>query len=346
MAKIFYGVSGEGMGHATRSQPIIENLKKNHAVHVFAGSRARSYLASQFTRVHRISSLHIHYSNNSVSDIGTSFWNLARAPLYAYSFLKVFVLVLYHNPDIIITDFEPFTSWLGAMLNKPIISVANIQFVTHTAHKVPKWHRVDAWKTAVVSNTITPTATKYIIPSIVGIPCRKNAVLANPPLRKGILSLKPSNGRHLLVYQTSKSNKKILDALQKSGITCIVYGFSRSGSAGCLVFKRFSEKEFYQDLASARAVITNGGFSLISEALYLQKPLLMMPVKKQYEQLANALEVENQGFGKVSPAIGRKELASFIEMLPKYRNALKSYRRYGNKALLSLIEEQISLLMS
>lgn len=48
---------------------------------------------------------------------------------------------------------------------------------------------------------------------------------------------------------------------------------------GNLQFKNFNEDEFYRDLASCRAVITNGGFSLMTEALYLQKPILSVPVK-------------------------------------------------------------------
>ena len=36
MATIFYGLSGEGRGHATRARTIVEGLRKRHKVVVFA----------------------------------------------------------------------------------------------------------------------------------------------------------------------------------------------------------------------------------------------------------------------------------------------------------------------
>jgi uncharacterized protein (TIGR00661 family) len=44
MAKILYGIAGEGMGHATRSLPIIEELSKKHNVVVATSSRAFEYI--------------------------------------------------------------------------------------------------------------------------------------------------------------------------------------------------------------------------------------------------------------------------------------------------------------
>nr|WP_279383593.1 glycosyltransferase family protein [Methanobacterium formicicum] len=101
-----------------------------------------------------------------------------------------------------------------------------------------------------------------------------------PVLREAIMNLKPYNGEHVLVYQTSDSNVKLLDILKKFDDEFIVYGFHQDGRDENLRFKNFNEDEFFQDLARARAVIANGGFTLISEALYLGKPVLSVPVKK------------------------------------------------------------------
>ncbi len=61
--------------------------------------------------------------------------------------------------------------------------------------------------------------------------------------------------------------------LQKTNEKFIIYGFYKNKNLGNVILKDFSEKEFYGDLSACKAVITNGGFTLISEALYLKKPV-------------------------------------------------------------------------
>ncbi|WP_263641100.1 glycosyltransferase family protein [Methanobrevibacter arboriphilus] len=54
----------------------------------------------------------------------------------------------------------------------------------------------------------------------------------------------------------------------------IVYGFNKEGIEGNLTFRKFNEDKIYEDMSNAKAVITNGGFTLISEAIYLKKTYL------------------------------------------------------------------------
>lgn len=57
------------------------------------------------------------------------------------------------------------------------------------------------------------------------------------------------------------------------------------------------------DLASCRAVVINGGFSLIPEAVFLHKPECTIPISAQFEQWLNAAEVEKMGYGRHFAAI-------------------------------------------
>ncbi len=52
--KILYGVNGEGMGHATRSQVVIESLLERHEVHVVASGAAFRYLSGVLPDVEEI----------------------------------------------------------------------------------------------------------------------------------------------------------------------------------------------------------------------------------------------------------------------------------------------------
>ncbi len=80
--------------------------------------------------------------------------------------------------------------------------------------------------------------------------------------------------------------------LKKTGLACRIYGMKRNITADVvdenLTYRPFSEDGFIADLASARGVIAGGGFTLMGEAVYLHKPMLAVPLERQFEQVLNA----------------------------------------------------------
>ena len=144
-------------------------------------------------------------------------------------------------------------------------------------------------------------------------------------MRDAIMELEPYNGEHVLVYQTSDSNWRLLDILKEFDDEFIVYGFHQEGRDENLRFKNFNEDEFFQDLARARAVIANGGFTLISEALYLGKPVLSVPVKKQFEQILNAIYMDRLGYGEFHEEVEMEDIERFLSRSQEYRKNIKKY---------------------
>src|SRR6185369_1607700 len=112
------------------------------------------------------------------------------------------------------------------------------------------------------------------------------------------------DGEHLLVYQTAEGNDALADTLQKTGLECRIYGMRRGITEeqveGNLRYRPFSEEGFIDDLASARAVIAGGGFTLMGEAVYLHKPMLSVPLGHQFEQVMNARYLEHEGYGRAA----------------------------------------------
>jgi hypothetical protein len=72
-----------------------------------------------------------------------------------------------------------------------------------------------------------------------------------------------------------------------------VYGLRRDLTEdmvdGNVTYRPFGEARFIEDLRTARAVVAGGGFTLLSEAVFLHKPVLSVPVERQFEQVLNAL---------------------------------------------------------
>jgi uncharacterized protein (TIGR00661 family) len=109
---------------------------------------------------------------------------------------------------------------------------------------------------------------------------------------------------------------------------------------GNLTYRPFSEQGFIEDLASARGVIAGGGFTLMGEAVYLQKPMLAVPLAGQFEQVMNARYLEKVGYGKAAETLADPEAVhDFVQQLPRYEAALSGYTQEGNQELYDALNE-------
>jgi uncharacterized protein (TIGR00661 family) len=163
-----------------------------------------------------------------------------------------------------------------------------------------------------------------------------------PILRPEIVRAEATRGDHLIVY--SSGEEELLDTLRSSGMPCRVYGMRGGPEEGVvegnLEFRPRSNEGFVEDLRTARGVVAGGGFSLLSEAVYLGKPALAVPLQGQFEQLLNARYLQREGFGMCAPAVTPAILAEFLDRLDEFELALARYEQVGNTVALQTIEER------
>jgi len=346
MANILYGVNGEGAGHSTRAREVLSHLVSHgHRVHVASFDRGLENLKSDFDVI-EIYGFRFAYVNNRVRYKRTIAKNLLTVPQAARSIRELNHLIDEQKIDLVISDFEPLTCHLGHKRRLPVISIDNQHCLTNAVVSYPRKYRRDAAAAKIVTKLMTPHANAYLVISFFTAPIRKrNTFLFSPLLRQEILNATPREADHVLVYVTSPapSLAKIL-----STVRCrfIAYGFGREGSEGNIVFKKPSLDGFFSDLVSARAVIANSGFSLVTEALYLGKPYLAVPVSHQFEQIFNAYWLEKSGYGAYWEELNRERVESFLYNLPHYRETLAEYPRQGNGALLNKLDALIANYMT
>ena len=348
MATILYGVAGEGMGHATRSRVIIEALAKKHKVIIVSSRKPFHYFSQHFEDVHDIQGFYLVYRRNKVTNIGTLIKNFAKLPKGSIRTLnKLTKLVKKHRPDIVISDFEPFTFFISRFFRIPLININNMAILTRCKIKVKKRHLKDSLQAKIIIRSLNPTADYHLIltfffPKIKA----KNTKLFSPILRKEILKSRPSIKDHILVYQTSDTYKKLLPELKKIKQQFIIYGHDKDKIEKNIIFKTFNEDVFIKELASAKAVITNGGFSLIGEALHLKKPILSVPVRNQFEQILNAIQVQKLGYGEHHRKLTKRIIMQFIKNIDLYRKKLKDYDSGAQGALIKEVERLIKQVVS
>jgi len=121
----------------------------------------------------------------------------------------------------------------------------------------------------------------------------------------------------------------------------VVYGLRKNAHHGNCVLKEFSEKGFVDDLANARAVVCNGGLSLLGEALYLGKPVFSVPVRNQYEQILNGRYLEELGYGLHADRIDADVLRLFLGETRKYAARVARHKQDGNRELYDVVDRTL-----
>ncbi len=351
--RILYGVVGEGMGHAMRSRVILDELTKRHEVQVVVSGRAYDYLAARVSErlaVKQIWGYSLVYEDNEVKKWKTVVANVKGALRGVPKNVRAyFDLADKFEPDVVISDFETWSYLYGKNHFLPVLSVDNMQIIDRCKHapEILKGLGAEYRLTKAIVKTKVAAAFRYFITTFFYPEVRKQDTSLHPPiLRPEILAAKREPGAHLLIYQTSTSNKALPEILQKSGLECRVYGLRRDLESdvreGNVLYRPFSEQGFVDDLRTARGVIASAGFTLMGEAVYLGRPMLAVPLKKQFEQVLNARYLEAEGYGLGADTITSARLAEFIERLPDFERKLAGYKQDGNNDLLAALERGLT----
>ena len=334
---VFYCVCGEGMGHAIRTGVMVERIRDKYDVYIFSSDRAYEYLSSKFDNVYEIGGFNTVYINNKVNDLKTLADAIKRNPTnIKVGYENLYKKAAQLHPDVIVTDFEIYATVVSKLRGIPLISLDNIHMITQTKIDYPKDHYAEMLKAKGVIKTYVVKPKVHILTSFFypKVRARKNAVIYPPIIREDILKLEPREGNHIIVYQTSRESEKLVKRLKAlKNEEFIVYGFNKNETDGNLTFKQFNEDEFYDDLASAKAVISNGGFTFISEAIHLKKPIYSVPAIGNFEQTLNGFYVQKLGYGEYHEIMSAKRVENFLKKLPKYQKKLAQVKKTNNDGI-------------
>lgn len=347
MARIWFSVCGDGNGHALRSSVLLDYLKGSHEILITASLRAYPYLKERYDNVHRIEGFSFVYEKNSVNIQKTfDFFSKHFLEYQSKNFKILEKLLFEFKPQIIISDFEPTSHWYNFGL--PIINIDNINILSRGLIEVSHRFKRDLAFAQTFIRTYfgnipkTPKHKYFLIPTFTFPKVKSNTKLFMPLLRQKVLDMKTSEKDHILVYQTTDTNKKLIPILKKlKNEKFIVYGFDKKQKTKNIIFKKFNGP-FLNDLASSKAVIVNGGHNVICESLYFGKPVLALPIKNQFEQLFNGISLNTECFGTYIFDINQNIIESFINNIPFYKKTIeKKLKKWDNRAFFREIDAMI-----
>ncbi len=344
MARIVYGVSGEGSGHSSRAREMATHLvEQGHDVWLVSYDRGYRNLKDDFN-VLEIEGLCIAAVDNKVKVVKTFTENVKRLS-EGHKRLQTLRRKLFKEslPDCVITDFEPMTAYLAKHYDVPLVTIDNQHRMRYMKYECPKGKKLDRRVTKSIIRAMVPRPDVSLVTTFFQGKVRNDRTFLFPPiLRRKVLQLEPQKGDHILVYVTS-GFESLLDELKGfERERFLVYGYDRSDQEGVLTYRPFSKDGFLQDLAAAKAVIATAGFTLISEALCLRKPYLALPMRGQFEQELNAFQLQKLGYGKCAPKPTSEIIGDFLYRLPDFEQRLLDYVPGDNGDIKKKLDELLA----
>ncbi len=245
--------------------------------------------------------------------------------------------------DVVVADHEPFVARAAVRAGVPVVALSHQLILTETRPRVPLRYAASWLGTSLGVGVLAPRRpAAAVVPSFFFPPRRagSQAVLVPPILRDDVLAARATDGGRVLVYVNEGDGMApLLDAL--AGVPADVYGLGRAGPAPAGVrLKAPSRAGFLEDLAAARAVVATAGFTLLSEALYLGKPVLALPNRGFFEQTVNALALRESGRGEavLGRRVGRAHVAGFLARAGAYRQPAATDGAAGRERAADVIE--------
>ncbi len=191
MAKIVYGVSGEGSGHSSRASEIIPFLMNTgHEVKVVSYDRGYKNLKDNFD-VFETEGLHIASVDNKVSIVKTFTDNLMRLS-EGHRSLQLLKETLFKkfSPDCVITDFEPMTAYLASFYNLPLISIDNQHRIRYMDYDCPSYLKKDQFITETVIRSMVPRPDVSLVTTFYFGETKNDRTFLFPPiLRKQVMEI-------------------------------------------------------------------------------------------------------------------------------------------------------------
>lgn len=282
--KVLYAIQGTGNGHLARAMEVVPCLQKRAQVDVLV-SGIQADLLLPFDVKYKLHGLSFIFGRSGGVDLWKTFMSsTVRRLIQEVNELPV------EQYDMVISDFEPISAWACSVKEIPCIGLSH-QLATLDPLS-PKPQETDMLGKFIMKH-YAPTQHNY------GFHFKAyNKGIYTPVIQRKIRELDVTDQGHYTVYLPAYDDARLLKHL------------ARFKDVRWEVFSKHNQKpfqyhhinvqpihhgNFIKSMASSSGVLCGAGFETPSEALYLQKKVLAIPMKNQYEQHLNAAALQDLG---------------------------------------------------
>ncbi len=299
--RILYGIQGTGNGHITHSREVIAALSREAEVDVLV-SGVEYDLDLGFEPAFRSPGLGYAFGTDGGIDYLRSLGRL-RPWRLVVDLLSLPV----ERYDAVVSDFEPLTAWAACM--KGISCYGLSHQASFLSPHVPRPPRRSA-----VSELILHRYAPCTHP--LGLHFRRyDTFVFHPVIRSRLRRSTPRSGTHYTVYLPSFDERSLAAFLQRVDVPWEVFSKHYRGrpyEAGNVTVHPLGDERFAASLLGAAGVLCGAGFDTPAEALYLGKKLMVIPMRRQYEQACNAAALAEMGVRVGAPRLDDELLTQLL----------------------------------
>jgi uncharacterized protein (TIGR00661 family) len=328
--KILYAIQGTGNGHLSRARDIIPLLKEKGELDILV-SGVQADVELPYEIKYRFKGLSFIFGKKGGVDLWKTYKNSNTKNLF-----KEIKNLPVKEYDLIINDFEPVSAWAAKLYGVPCISLSH--------------------QSAVLSkNSPKPLNTDFIGKTILRnyAPCKESygfhferfdKNIFTPVIRQQIRDLTPSDEGYYTVYLPAYKDELLIKALTKfPKVKWQV--FSKHNTNQVLVknvlISPINNEAFIESMLKCKGVLCGAGFETPAEALFLNKKLMVIPMKNQYEQACNAAALENMGV-PVIKSLKKKHFEAIADWLENDKTVKVFYPDITKNVIDMIIDEHLN----
>ena len=358
--KYLFIVQGEGRGHLTQALTLRNTLEKNghQVVAVMVGCSATRNIPDFFVQkfdknIERFMSPNFLPAPKGKSSflLASIIYNILLIPSYLKSIIHINNTIKKHQPDVVVNFYELLCGLTyGIFQPKPkMISIAHqYYFLTknfsYNGNKKFEFLMLKLFTrfTALNANKILALSFRnerahndefiQIVPpllriEVLNVSCKKgdyiHGYMLNAGFADSLMQWSKNNAQHKLHFFWDRAD--VSDNFMLTNSLCM---------------HKLDDKAFLNYMANSKAYATTGGFESVCEAMYMHKPVLMVPA--HIEQACNIIDAQKSGAGVEADSF---DISKLLEFTPFYQPDT-NFRTWCNSAESIYLYELVNITSS
>lgn len=347
--KVLFIVQGEGRGHLTQAIAMEKILTKNghEVVEVLVGKSEQRRLPGFFSRSIKapirqfVSPNFLPSASNKRANLWKSIlYNIALVPKFVESIFFINKRIKDSGAELVINFYELLSGFTFLFFHPDVrnICIGHQYLFLHKELRLPEKSRLRTTLLNIFSRMTSIGADEIFALSFRKMERDRKILVIPPLLRKEVFLQTISDGDYIHGYMVNSGFSEYITNWHNANPQIPLRFFwdrweeeSVKKIDDNLWFYQLDDEEFLSQMAGCKAYASTAGFESICEAMYLGKPILMVPA--HIEQECNAYDAMLSNAGITDDKFNLDKLLDFSKAFKPDTN----FRRWVHSAEYTII---------
>ena len=355
--KYLFIVQGEGRGHLTQAMALEKLLTENghQVVGMLVGKSQARHLPDFFVKgvsasIRQFDSVNFQPSaeNRTVNMLKSILYNIEKFPKYLKSIIFLKDAIRMSGADVVVNFYELLTgiAYFNFKIDIPNISIGHQYLFLHKDFDLGASGLMGTEGLMIFTKVTSIGANKRLALSFRKMEDDdgKRIKVVPPILREAVLDMAPHAGKYIHGYMLNAGfAEDVMKWHEKHPEVELRFFWDKWDEPAVkkiddtLSFHLLDDKEFLKQMSGCMAYASTAGFESVCEAMYLGKPILMVP--SHIEQKCNAYDAARGGAGIAADFFDLSALLEFTE----HFKADEAFPEWARSARSRILEELVSL---